>query len=225
MLAREFPPLEELVGKTRYVVVSPTCTLERLTQKHGKKRGFLLQDIPGTSGRLDVLSRSALACHLTAPKGRAVLFGVLGDGEDAVTLYFSSLAGIRDEISLARVVKDLVLVHTGYPLEFPSEYPHIALLNYNFVTLLQTLHGLGDLVYLTEQGIPLETASLKPNSTVVLGSHMDLGEIEQGTLSHLGAQAISIGPRSYLTSHCIAYLNFRQFHGEPGLTGDPSHTC
>jgi len=224
-LAREFPPIEELVEKTRYVVVSPTCTIERLTQKIGKKRGFLLQDIPGTSGRLDVLCRSALACHLTAPKECTVLFGILGSGEDAATLYFSSLAGLRDEISLARVVKDLVLAHTGYSQDLPSEYPHIALLNYNFVQLLRVLHNLGDLVYLTEQGETLQTTALTPNSTFVLGSHMDLGEKEQELLSHLGAKAISIGPRSYLTSHCIAYLNFIQYGREDVLNNGTPKTC
>jgi tRNA (pseudouridine54-N1)-methyltransferase len=224
-LAREFPPIEDLAEKARYVVVSPTCTIERLTQKHGKKRGFLLQDIPGTSGRLDILCRSALACHLTAPPESAVLFGVLGSGEDAATLYFSSLVGLRDEISLARVVKDLVLAHTGYRPDLPSEYPHIALLRYNFANLLRALHGLGDLLYLTESGQAIEATSLTPNSTFVLGSHVDLGETERRLLSHLGAKAISIGPRSYLTSHCIAYLNFIQHEREAPLNDSPSKQC
>lgn len=207
------------------MVVSPTCTIERLTQKYGKKRGFLLQDIPGTSGRLDVLCRSALACHLTAPKECTVLFGILGSGKDAATLYFSSLAGLRDEISLARVVKDLVLVHTGYCQDLPSEYPHIALLNYNFAKLLRVLHKLGDLVYLTEQGETLQTASLTPNSTFILGSHMDLGETEQDLLSQMGAKAISIGPRSYLTSHCIVNLNFIQYGRKDVLSKVESKIC
>jgi tRNA (pseudouridine54-N1)-methyltransferase len=140
-------------------------------------------------------------------------------------LYFSSLAGLRDEISLARVVKDLVLAHAGYRQNLPSEYPHIALLNYNFTKLLRMLHKLGDLVYLSEHGEALKTTSLTLNSTFILGAHMDLGETEQELLSDLGAKAISIGPRSYLTSHCIAYLNFIQYGSEGVLNNGTPKTC
>ena len=208
---REFPSNNELAGKTRFVVVSPTSTITRLTQKHGKKRGFLLRDIPGTSGRLDVICRSALACHLTAPKERTVLFGVLGSGNDAVTLYFASLAGHRDEISLARVVRDLVLVHVGYKEDLPPEYPQITLLYYNFAQTVQRLSQLGEIVYLTDKGKDIKYNPLSQNTTFVLGSHVDLSESEKEILAQLGAKPVSIGPRKYLTSHCIAYLNFLQY--------------
>ena len=191
--------------------MSSSCTLKQLTQKRGKTRGFLLKDIPGTSGRLDVICRSALACHLTAPKGSTVLFGVLGSGDDAVTLYFSTLAGFRDEISLARVVRDLALVYTGHREDLPPEYPQIALLNYNFAKLLQRLSQLGDVVYLTDKGEDIKNTPLAHNTTFVLGSHVDLGEHEHEILTHLGVKSVSIGPRNYLTSHCIAYLNFLQY--------------
>lgn len=192
-------------------MVSPTATLRALTRKRGKKRGFLLKDIPGTSGRLDVICRSALVCHLTAPKARVVLFGVLGSGRDAVTLYFSSLADHRDEISLARVVKDLVQVCTGRQDDVPPEYPQIALLTYNFKQLLQRLSQLGEIVYLTDKGEDIKNTPLSQNTTFVLGSHVDLDKSEEEILEQLGAKTVSIGPKKYLTSHCIAYLNFLRY--------------
>lgn len=210
-MAREFPSNDELAGKTRFVVVSPTATITKLTKKHGKNRGFLLKDIPGTSGRLDVICRSALACHLTAPKASVVLFGVLGSGKDAITLYFSSLVDNWDEVSLARVVKDLVQVYTGQQDELPPEYPQIALVSLNFEQLLHRLSQLGEIVYLTDKGEDIKITLLSQNITFVLGSHVDLGESEEEILIQLGAKTMSIGPRKYLTSHCIAYLNFLQY--------------
>ena len=207
-MSSEFPSSDELAGKTRYVIVSPTASLTRLTQKYGKNRGFLLRDIPGTSGRLDVICRSALACHLTAPKESATLFGVLGSGNEAVTLYFSTLAGFQDEISLARVVQDLVLVYTGYREDLPPEYPQITLLNYTFVQLLEHLRPFGPIVYLSDDGDDLKTLPLTNNTTFVLGSHVDLGEYERELLTQFDAKTVSIGPQKYLSSHCIAYLNF-----------------
>ncbi len=62
------------------------------------------------------------------------------------------------------------------------------------------------LYYLHEEGKPITKVNFKGNLAFILGDHIGLTKEDEAFLESI-AEKISIGRKSYLTSHVIAYVN------------------
>lgn len=65
-----------------------------------------------------------------------------------------------------------------------------------------------DLYVLDEKGAPVEHVHIRENPLFFLGDNRGLEEDEKRLLEECGATPVSLGPTSYLSSHCIAVLNW-----------------
>lgn len=173
---------------------------------------FLIKDLTGTSGRLDIIFRCVLAafsfginniCFHTVLHGppnapKAVEF----DGNQLETLPI-------DEIGMAKLFQSFL--QPGV-----SNLPKgVMITKTSFVQLTQKLGQKGPLFLLKEGATPiqeyindnLENISSNSSLNFVLSDSVDLERNEEDFLINtLYAIPISLGANSYLASHCIIFL-------------------
>lgn len=175
-----------------FVVVAPTAR---------SSPGFNLKDLPGSSGRLDVVCR----CLVAALRGaggvrRDTLFcAVLDEGASALVVEGWRVGLVpRSELGVARL---LGRVFAGESVEgFRVERA-------GFREVLEGVAGGLPLFYLHERGAPLRSVDLPPEAAFVLGSHVDVPPEYERVLDELGAVRVSLGPRRYLASHCVTLVH------------------
>ena len=162
---------------------------------------FLLDDLAGTSGRLDVLLR-ALRAGLMVSHGLrrdTLVYLVLLGGPDAPrTLRFdgSSAKFLRpEERSLATLVKK-VLAAAGDATDFTLVRPGIAVARAGLDAVLADLHGAT--LYLLEEGAAdIREAPLDLNDAAFfLGDHLGFDERAGAELARIGAVRLGLGPVS-----------------------------
>jgi len=170
----------------------------------GASSGFSLRDLPGSSGRLDVVCR----CLVAALRGAG---GVRGD-----TVFWALLKGGRNPVALRvegwkvrwlpgselAVAKILGRVFEGRRVEgFSLEEA-----SFGEVVGRVVREGAA-LFYLHEDGAPLRMVDVPFPVVFVLGDHLGLSRESEELLSRLGAVRVSLGPRRYLGSHCIVMVH------------------
>lgn len=173
---------------------------------------FSLNDLSGSTGRLDVLLRSINAAFFLSNGFRqdAELYLVLlGQPDPPKALKFVG-AEMRylnpDERSTAALVRTALLRKCGG--EWVNSTPGIYVARKDFAQVLSEAAGDRPLIYLRENGPDARgaLAGIK-DPAIVLGDQLDLTPEEESLVASKNAVKVSIGPRSLHTDHCITVIN------------------
>ncbi|WP_297465413.1 tRNA (pseudouridine(54)-N(1))-methyltransferase TrmY [Thermococcus sp.] len=179
------------------------------------KADFSLRDLPGTSGRIDVLCRVLNAAFLLSHgfrKNVRVWLILYGPPNPPKALRFEGPElRVRlnpDERSTAKLI--MRALELGEKLREPGKelevYPGLYVSNRTFEDVLRLTLKNSTLYYLHEAGEPLEDVRFSGNVAFVLGDHRGLGREDEALLDGV-AERVSVGRRSYLASHVVACVN------------------
>ncbi len=168
-----------------------------------------LKDLPGSSGRLDVVARCINAAFwLSGNIRRNVVFHtVLHGGGQPV---YIRVEGERlrkvspDERSISLFLKKAL--ERMDRMEETS--PGIFAYHKSFEEVVEE-NADKEFYLLDESGTPVDEVEFKGTPFFFLGDNMDLTDREKKFLLKKGAKAISLGSISYLSSHCITITNWR----------------
>lgn len=169
---------------------------------------FSLNDIPGTSGRLDVLARCVTSAFLLSHgirKDTLLYLVLLGPPNPPVTIRFqgSDMRYLNpDERSTTSLIRRALSLERS--VEWRKSTPGIWIRRAGLDHLLREMGR--PLVYLHENGdefTPVDEA------IHVLGDHMGLTGEQESCLDRLGAHRMSLGPLTYHTDHCITIIQNR----------------
>jgi len=176
---------------------------------------FKLSDLPGTSGRIDVLCRSLNSAFLLSHgfrKNVRVWLLLYGPPNPPKAIRFEgSELKVRlnpDERSTAKLIMKALKVGEG--LKEPGKelevYPGLYVSNRTFEDVIRLTLKTSRLYYLHENGTPIEKVSFGSNVAFVLGDHEGLSREDKAFLEGI-AEKVSVGKKSYLASHVVAYVN------------------
>lgn len=183
---------------------------------------FSLEDIPGTSGRLDILCRCINASFVLSHGIRkdVNVYLVLLGGPAPKTLWLKGdeLKHLNpDERTTAALLKKaLALEATAM---WTRSTPGIFVRAGGLAELLPDLKE-KKLVYLREDGRDFRTfneSPLKGDLAFVLGDHMGMTQEEESLISQAGATVVSVSPTSLHADHCIVLINWAL---DTGIIGD-----
>jgi tRNA (pseudouridine54-N1)-methyltransferase len=185
---------------------------------------FSLEDIPGTSGRLDILCRAVTAAFVLSHGIRkdVCVYLVLLGGETAKTIQLrgETLRHLNpDERTTAALLKKALAVPAA--AEWTMSTSGIFVRTGGFAELLTDLKEKdARLIYLREDGADVRqiseeaekasTSGASPSGSAVfiLGDHTGMTEEEEALLEQAGAKVVSLGPTSLHADHCIVLLNW-----------------
>jgi len=176
---------------------------------------FLLDDVPGTSGRLDVGLRCVRAAMLLSHGLRrdVVVDLVLGGGPRAPRVLRIRGADVKflrpDERSLAVLVKKVLASHADDDRPgYVEVKPGIAVARGGLGVVLGDLGGATPYV-LDEQGTDLREASdLAADDTVFfLGDPDGFDPASRASLEAIGARSIGVGPLSLHAEDVVVLVN------------------
>jgi tRNA (pseudouridine54-N1)-methyltransferase len=173
---------------------------------------FLLQDIPGTSGRLDIGLRCVRAALLLSHGVRrdAVVYLVLRGGPRAPRVL--RISGARahfirpDERSLAVLARKVLAYDVGGAArEFVEVRAGVAVANGDLDRVIADV-GAATLYVLEESGPDLRGAVGLEDapSAFILGDHLGLDEATRARLGEVGARPLGVGPLSVHAEDAIA---------------------
>ena len=174
---------------------------------------FSLEDIPGTSGRLDILCRGVTAAFVLSHGIRkdVCVYLVLLGGEipKTVQLRGETLRHLNpDERTTAALLKKALAV-PATP-DWASSTSGIFVRTGGLANVLSDLKG-AKILCLREDGADIRSISqsdISGNVAFILGDHMGIAPEEETVIEQAGAVAVSIGPVSLHADHCIALLNW-----------------
>jgi len=173
---------------------------------------FSLLDLPGTSGRLDVLVRCLRSSLLVSHGLRrdTVVYLVLLGGPRAPRSLRVSAETARflrpDERSLATLLQKSLAAPAEGP-GFVEVKPGVAVAEGGLESVLEDL-GPGSL-FLLEQGAPdLRTTPLSdPDLTFFLGDHLGLDDASLARIRGAGARGLGLGPVTIHAEDAIALVH------------------
>lgn len=186
----------------------PESTMLRFVQilpQVSPKGEFILKDLPGSGKRIDVLCRDLAACFEWGPvswsKSHLEMIAVIGNSK---ILTFSDPQDKlpQGEVGWASVIKDSLR-------ENPPIYVDVSegTLDDLIIRLMQIKES--NLWVLDEQGTSLyagpKIQAIAQNS-FILGDHRGFDSEAEGIISEFDIQRISLGGKSYLSSHCLAAI-------------------
>jgi tRNA (pseudouridine54-N1)-methyltransferase len=188
----------------RFVIIGQTATASA---------DFILDDVPGSSGRLDVLLRCVRAALLVSHGLRrdAVIYLVLGGGPRAprtVKISGATAEYLRqDERSLAGTLKSML----GYVEDkdaFDAGIRGIAIARGGLDVVLADLGEFTPYV-LDESGADVRTIDVAhpENPVFFVGDHKGFDDATRARIDALHAKAISVGPVSVHADDAIAILS------------------
>jgi tRNA (pseudouridine54-N1)-methyltransferase len=173
---------------------------------------FSLDDIPGTSGRLDILCRCINAAFVLSHGIRkdVSVFLVLCGGGTPKTI---CLKGIElrhlnpDERTTAALLKRALAIPTTH--DWSRSTPGIYARTGGLAELLQDFKHMR-LLYLREDGNDIRgicKANLCGDSFFILGDHLGMNPEEEILIEKAGHGVVSVGPTSLHADHCIVLIN------------------
>jgi tRNA (pseudouridine54-N1)-methyltransferase len=175
--------------------------------------GFSLDDLPSSSGRLDVLVRCIRAALLFSHGVRhdVRIYLLLCGGSSAPRALRVDGASARfvrpDERSLALLVKKALA--RAAALEGPSfveTSPGVAVANAGLAAILADI-GDAPRYLLDEDAADLRTrAPLRAGAAFILGDHLGVDELMRTTLAAAGFEPISVGPVSLHSEDAITIV-------------------
>ncbi len=186
---------------------------------------FSLEDIPGTSGRLDILCRCINASFVLSHgirKDVSVYLVLLG-GENPKTIWLKgdALKHLNpDERTTAALLKKALAVEAS--TEWARSTPGIFVRVGGLAELLAELKE-KKLVYLREDGRDIRAFSdgtPKGDLAFLLGDHTGMTAEEESMILQAGATVVSVGPTSLHADHCIVIANWAL---DTGIIGDMPH--
>jgi tRNA (pseudouridine54-N1)-methyltransferase len=154
-----------------------------------------------SQGRWDFLSRcinSAIwVSHGLRP---ARMHVILGSANPPKTVVFdNSIKKVNpDEKNIATWIKKV--------LEKTSENPGIHIEENSFQTKIKSMSD-RKFYILHEKGKDIREIDFDPNPVFVLGDYIGLPPRDEEFVKRYAHELISIGPKSYLASQCISYIN------------------
>jgi tRNA (pseudouridine54-N1)-methyltransferase len=172
---------------------------------------FSLEDIPGTSGRLDILCRCINAAFVLSHGIRrdVQVFLILGGGEPQKTVWLKGqeLRHLNpDERTTAALLKKALAIVAGS--EWARSTPGISVRTGGLKELFADLHG-SRLFYLREDGADIrQLGSEISEGSFLLGDHLGMLPEEELMAEEAGADLVSVGPVSLHADHCIVLLNW-----------------
>ncbi len=174
---------------------------------------FSLEDIPGTSGRLDILCRAVTAAFVISHGIRkdVCVYLVLLGGEIPKTIQLrgETLRHLNpDERTTAALLKKALAV-PAMP-QWAMSTSGIFVRTGGLVELLADLKD-AKLIYLREDGVDirgLKANSLSGETAFILGDHTGMTPEEEALIEQAGAKVVSLGPTSLHADHCIVLLNW-----------------
>lgn len=174
---------------------------------------FSLEDIPGTSGRLDILCRAVTAAFVISHGIRkdVCVYLILLGGEIPKTIQLrgETLRHLNpDERTTAALLKKALAV-PATP-QWAMSTSGIFVRTGGFVELLSDLKD-AKLIYLREDGADIR--GLKANDVLsetafILGDHTGMTPEEESLIEQAAAKVVSLGPTSLHADHCIVLLNW-----------------
>ena len=176
---------------------------------------FSLEDIPGTSGRLDILCRSVTSAFVLSHGIRkdVLVYLVLLGGEPPKTIRLvgETLRHLNpDERTTAALLKKALAVQATP--EWAMSTSGIFVRTGGLPELLEDLKPRSvRLVYLKEDGKDircLNDESQERETAFVLGDHTGMTEEEEALLALAGAEVVTLGPASLHADHCIVVTNW-----------------
>lgn len=170
-----------------------------------------LKDLPGSAGRMDVLARCInSAFWLSYGIRKNVIFHTILHGEPNPPVYIR-IEGERlrkmapDERNIAIFIKK-ALERMREDKEIEST-PGVFVCKKSFKELLEENKD-KDFYLLTEGGKNIKEVNIGNKPFFFLGDYKDLKEKEKELLYKYKATPISLGKKSYLSSHCITIINW-----------------
>ena len=176
---------------------------------------FSLEDIPGTSGRLDILCRSVTAAFVLSHGIRkdVLVYLVLLGGEipKTIRLVGETLRHLNpDERTTAALLKKALAVEATP--EWAMSTSGIFVRTGDLEKPLEDLKQRSvRLVYLREDGRDfrcLKDEPLEREMAFVLGDHTGMTAEEELLLASAGAEVVALGPTSLHADHCIVVTNW-----------------
>jgi tRNA (pseudouridine54-N1)-methyltransferase len=174
---------------------------------------FSLEDIPGTSGRLDILCRAVTAAFVLSHGIRkdVCVYLILLGGEIPKTIILrgESLRHLNpDERTTAALLKKALAVPATPQWTMSTSGIFVRLGG-----LAELLADLKDarLVYLREDGADIRSlggGELAGEMAFFLGDHTGMTAGEESLIEGAGAKVVSMGPTSLHADHCIVLLNW-----------------
>ncbi|MGB3945073.1 MAG: tRNA (pseudouridine(54)-N(1))-methyltransferase TrmY [Methanothrix sp.] len=167
-----------------------------------------LEDIPGTSGRLDILCRCINSAFVLSHGIRrdVQVFLVLRGGSAPKTIHLRGreLRHLNpDERTTAALLKKALAPEADG--EWRRSTPGIFVRAGDLADL--QVFGEGTAYYLREDGIDHRGVLTAGDGTFVLGDHIGLSAEDEAFLEGLDAKTVSVGPRSLHADHCIVLIN------------------
>jgi len=177
---------------------------------------YSIKDIPGTSGRLDLICRSLNAAFQLSHSFRKnvrVYTVLYGPPDPPKTIRFEG-AKIKpktlnpDEVSTAKLIGKIL--NAGKDIKEPTKerevLPGIYISRMTFEDVVRK-NIKYNLYLLEENGVDIEKVKFpQDNVGFILGDQNGFTEEELNFLEGL-VPKITIGPKPYLTSHVIAFVN------------------
>lgn len=169
---------------------------------------FSLEDIPGTSGRIDILCRCINSAFVLSHGIRrdVQIYLILrgGGAPKTIRLQGRDLRHLNpDERTTAALLKKALVLEAdgGWQRSTPGIFVRMA----DLADL--EVWGEGTAYYLREDGIDHRGVLTAGDGTFVLGDHIGLSAEDEGFLEGLDAKIVSVGPRSLHADHCIVLVN------------------
>ena len=178
---------------------------------------FLLRDLPGTSGRLDVVCRVLISAYRSVPSlaPNIKFLTVLGGPPNPpLQLAVNALQPNQipeSELSCALILKTLLFLLRTKKLGSTEQWPGFRLHLKSFKdTLTETVQPRSQWLYLVEDGTPLEQVvfDLEAPIILVLGDDQGLPPEHEALVLQHSAQKVSIGTRSLLGSQVVSLFLF-----------------
>ncbi|MBC7112782.1 MAG: tRNA (pseudouridine(54)-N(1))-methyltransferase TrmY [Candidatus Methanomethyliales bacterium] len=164
---------------------------------------FSLKSLAGSGGRMDLIARCIIATF-AIPRGirkDAILSIVLeGPPNPPVTVTMDGRdlnRRIISEVEAAEVLRDAL---SGRPVG------GVRVERKSFERLIREMPR-GSLYYLHENGEEIGRVKIGKDPIFVLGDQKGIDEKGERVLDEAGAKRVSLGPISYLASHCIVIIN------------------
>lgn len=169
------------------------------------KGDFLLKDLPGSGKRIDVLCRDLAACFswgpMSWPKESLELVAIFSDS-CILTFNHPGKETPQSEVEWATIIRDSLR-------EQPPDYVRVS--DGSLEEIVNRFHKpFKSLLWVLEEtGSHISTICVKLSSTqnsFMLGDHRGFNSQTENLFSRYSLPRVSLGKKSYLSSHCVASI-------------------
>ena len=171
---------------------------------------FKLDDLSGSTGRLDILLRcvnSAFFISHDIRRDVEITLMLLGkpNPPKTVRIVGSEVKYLNpDERSTAALIRNALLQKPGGERRTS---PGIYVSERDYAEVLSNISKESQMHYLKEDGDDIRDLDFGDDVTFVLGDDQDLTVEEEETLMSYEPRKLSLGPMSYHADHCVTIVN------------------